>query len=269
MSSTDPGFLRDHQYKDASNLQARIDLHGRYSTNPQPFWTWAFDFLELPENAEVLEVGCGTGMFWQVNADRVPPGWRVTLTDLSAGMLSSARSNLAAVTQIVDFQVADVQLLPFPDASFDAVLANFMLYHVPDRRQGIAEIARVLKPGGLLIAATNGSAHLREIRDLERRFGIETLFGATTSAQAFGLQNGATQLEPYFDQIVCERHENHLAVPAAEPVIAHIRSKLADRARVADRLEVVRAHIVKHIEQFGEFRVTKASGLFAARRSRV
>ncbi|MBI5832196.1 MAG: class I SAM-dependent methyltransferase [Armatimonadetes bacterium] len=266
MSSTDPGFLRDHQYKDSSNLQARIDLHGRYSTNPQPFWTWAFDFLDVPAEAQILEVGCGTGMFWQVNADRLPPGWRVTLTDLSTGMLGSARANLANVPQVVECQVADVQLLPYPDASFDAVLANFMLYHVPDRRQGIAEIARVLRPGGLLIAATNGSTHLREIRDLERRFGIETLFGATTSAQAFGLQNGAAQLEGLFDHIACERHENHLAVPKPEPVIAHIRSKLADRGRAADRLEVVRAHIAKHIEQYGEFRVTKASGLFVARR---
>jgi ubiquinone/menaquinone biosynthesis C-methylase UbiE len=57
----------------------------------------------------------------------------------------------------------DVQALDLPDAAFDAVVANWMLYHVPDRPRALAEIRRVLRPGGTLFSATNGDAHVREI----------------------------------------------------------------------------------------------------------
>ncbi|HAZ62178.1 MAG TPA: hypothetical protein DCZ72_00990 [Armatimonadetes bacterium] len=263
-SSTNPDYLRHHQYRETGNLQARMDLHGQYSTSAEPFWVWVFDRMDLAPDAEILEVGGGVGGFWLANAERIPPGWRVTMSDLSAGMVEAARTNLAGLPQIVDYLEADVRALPFPDASFDAVMANFMLYHLPDRRPAIAELARVLRPGGRLFAATNGSAHLREIRNLEARFRIETLFGATSSAQAFGLQNGAAQLETDFAEVTVERHEDSLRVPSADPIIAHIRSKLTDRAAAASKLEAVRTHLERLIGEQGSFMVTKASGLFTA-----
>jgi SAM-dependent methyltransferase len=62
--------------------------------------------------------------------------------------------------------VGDVQSLPFDDGSFDTVLACWMLYHVTDIDQGLSEIARVLEPGGRLIANTNSSKHCAELWDL-------------------------------------------------------------------------------------------------------
>jgi len=85
-----------------------------------------------PDSAHVLEVGTGSGALWQENADRIPPDWKVTLTDLSPGMLADAETALSPLRPFT-FRQADAQDLSLPDASFDAVLANHMLYHVPDR----------------------------------------------------------------------------------------------------------------------------------------
>ena len=140
------------QYRDGSNLNARICLHERFSTNGSGFFRWYFDQSGIPDNASVLEVGCGTGQFWLENRDRIPPGWQVVLTDLSRGMVGEAEVALGPVSSNLEFRVADVQDLPFQSDSFDAVLANFMLYHVPDRQRAVAEVRRVLKPGGKFYA---------------------------------------------------------------------------------------------------------------------
>ena len=66
----------------------------------------------------------------------------------------------------VDARVGDVQEPPFEDASFDVVVAAWMLYHVPDLDRAVAELARVLRPGGRLVATTNAADHLQEMLEL-------------------------------------------------------------------------------------------------------
>jgi SAM-dependent methyltransferase len=109
----------------------------------------------------VLEVGCG----WGELAARLGSelGVRVVAVDSSPRMVELARE------RGVDARVADVQALPFDDGSFDCVVANWMLYHVPDLDLGLGEIARVLRPGGRLVAATNGLRHLAELWSLVGR----------------------------------------------------------------------------------------------------
>ena len=62
-------LLRD-QYKDGSNLSARIRLHQRFSTNRYGMMRWMFDQMEIPEPASVLELGCGTGVLWRSRAQQ-------------------------------------------------------------------------------------------------------------------------------------------------------------------------------------------------------
>jgi SAM-dependent methyltransferase len=263
---TDADFLRCSQYREPGNLEARISLHDHYSTAPEPYHHWLFSFLALPPDADILELGCGTGAFWANNAACVPPGWNLTLTDISPGMVATAEAALAELPNAKRFEVLDAQHIEYPDASFDAVVAHHMLYHVADRRTTFTQIQRVLRPGGKLYAATNGSAHLREIRDLERHFGLDTVFAGTHSAQAFGLQNGADQLEPYFHHIVCHRHDDALVVPDAEPLVAHVRSKLVDPDADAEKLLSLHIYLQHQIALEGSLRITKASGLFVATR---
>ena len=92
---SDQKYLKSDQYKDSSNLDARVTLHKRFSTNPYSWMNWVFDsLLTLPEDATVLELGCGPAYLWKENLGRIPSGWRITLSDLSSGMLDVAWRNL-------------------------------------------------------------------------------------------------------------------------------------------------------------------------------
>jgi ubiquinone/menaquinone biosynthesis C-methylase UbiE len=74
-----------------------------------------------------------------VNQHRLPAGWHITLADLSAGMLTTAYYQLSPYSHALRFVVHDAQSLPFIDHSFDAIVANHMLYHVPNRLAVYAE----------------------------------------------------------------------------------------------------------------------------------
>src|SRR5262245_7806534 len=125
----DQQYLLNEQYRNASNLNARIELHRRFSTNAYGWHRWVFDHFRLPPEARVLELGCGPGELWRENADRIPEGWEVTLADLSPGMLAAARRSLRDLLRSFAFAEVDAQSIPFPDACFDGVIANHMLYH--------------------------------------------------------------------------------------------------------------------------------------------
>ena len=139
---TNRDYLVKHQYRDGGNLTARIRFYERFSVNTRGWLPWVFDRLRLPADARVLDLGCGTGVLWSENRDRVPPGWRVVLGDLSPGMIETARRSLAE--QRFRYRVADAQALPFDDDRFDGVIANHMLFHVPDRARALREMRRVL-----------------------------------------------------------------------------------------------------------------------------
>lgn len=131
MEISDRHFVLD-QYRTATNLDARVALHERFSTNPYGWHRWVFDHLDLTPGQQILEIGCGLGHLWRNNLERIPRSWQVTLSDLSDGMLIEARRHLENAT-LFHFVNADAQQLQFGTDEFDVVIANHMLYHVPDR----------------------------------------------------------------------------------------------------------------------------------------
>jgi ubiquinone/menaquinone biosynthesis C-methylase UbiE len=98
---------------------------------------------------ETLEVGIGTGL----NLDRYPDDVSLTGVDLSPAMLDQARDRARRLGRDVDLRVGDAQALAFPDHSFDTVVCTFSLCAIPDDRRAIAEMRRVLRPGGRLLLA--------------------------------------------------------------------------------------------------------------------
>jgi ubiquinone/menaquinone biosynthesis C-methylase UbiE len=154
------------QYSSSNNLGVRIDLHERFSTNAYPWMRWVFDHLDFSDPCRILELGCGVGKLWLENADRISPTWDITVSDFSAAMLAAIRANLESVQGTFDFQQIEVEHILFGPGVFDAVIANHMLYYARDLDRAIAEICRVLKPGGKLYASTNGLNHLKQIDDL-------------------------------------------------------------------------------------------------------
>jgi SAM-dependent methyltransferase len=122
----------EEQYRDASNLNARIALHVRFSTGQYGLHRWVFDRFDLPQQSRILELGCGTGRLWLQNLDRIPQEWDITMSDSSPGMPQEAHRNLQRAGRSFRFMVADAQAIPLADHSLEAVIANHTLYHVPD-----------------------------------------------------------------------------------------------------------------------------------------
>jgi SAM-dependent methyltransferase len=115
----------------------------------------AFEAVAELAPGRVLDAGCGTGEF----AERLQRelGTHVQAIDLSARMVElTAQRGVPA-------EVADIQALPFADGEFDVAVANWVLYHVEDLDRGLAELARVLRPGGALVAGTQGRGHLLNV----------------------------------------------------------------------------------------------------------
>jgi len=261
----DQAYLRK-QYQNASNLNDRIQIHVRFSTNRYGWHLWVFDQIKLAKQALVLELGCGPGRLWKENLGRIPAGWEITLTDFSPGMLEEARRNLAGACPFA-FEVADAQAIPFDAAAFDAVIANHMLYHVPDPPRALAEIRRVLKPGGRFYATTVGEAHLRELHDLATRFDPALVGWGGSPAHSFRLENGAAQLAQFFDRVALQRYDDALVVTEAGPIVAFVAS--SDPRGLLSGLR--RAEFTRFIErdlqsQGGAIRITKDSGIFEAYR---
>jgi ubiquinone/menaquinone biosynthesis C-methylase UbiE len=276
---TDQQYLKNEQYKDASNLNARLEIHRRFSTNPYGWFTWVFDTLEtLPKRARVLELGCGPASMWTACVDRIPADWNITLSDLSDGMLKQAEQNLAGLPRSFSFKQIDVQSIPFDDETFDIVIANHMLYHVPDRAKAIKEIRRVLrspepvsgrspelssgKPGGHLIATTVGENHLKEIDAWLKRVSAEIDFGWFVNL--FSLENGLAQLQPSFEQVEMRRYEDSLQITEIEPLMAYIGSGLRAAQLSEPALAELRSNLEGELQSKGALFVTKDSGLFEA-----
>ena len=259
---TDQQYLTTDQYKDSSNLDARVTIHQRFSTNSYGWFRWIFDtLLKLPENARILELGCGQGLLWKENLDRIPAGWKIILSDLSSGMLDAAWRNLVVTGRAFKFEEIDAQSIPYEGETFDAVIANFMLYHIPDRPKALREIRRVLKPGGRLFAATVGNNHMREATRWTQQVSREA---ALPVSLPFALENGFDQLASVFSDVILTRYPDSLQVTQVKPLIAYILSNVPASDLIESELANVEKELNKELEAKGEIFITKDTGLFEA-----
>jgi len=259
---TDQAYLQSEQYKTPANLTRRADLHRRFSTNPYPWLRWVFDQLALRPGERALEAGCGPGWLWGENADRLPAGLRVACGDFSMGMAREARGRLRDAPGFGAYN-ADVQALPFAEATFEVAIANHMLYHVPDLGRAVQELARVLRPGGRLYAATNGPAHLRELYELAA--GYAPWHGQGEALFSFRLDNAAEVLAEQFGRVEVRHYADALWVTDAHPVVDYLTSmsSFPDLAASIDPAELLAA-VQARMDAEGGLRITKEAGLALA-----
>jgi ubiquinone/menaquinone biosynthesis C-methylase UbiE len=268
----DPESLRQDQYKDSRNLNARIALHRQFTVAEQEWLPWVFDQVGLQPGEKVLECGGGPGWLWRENFDRIPLDSHITFTDLSDGMVAEAKAALAHAADRFTFRAVNIMELPFDDHSFDVVVANHMLYHVPDRPKTLAEIKRVLKGNGHFLAATNGKNHLVELRQLgwdllplSWLHAQEPTPEETPIARGFRLEDGRAQLQPFFSQIELRLYHSHLAVTEVEPLLNYILSSSEARQHISDeRRQQIAGHVGRIIAEKGHFHISKESGIFVA-----
>jgi ubiquinone/menaquinone biosynthesis C-methylase UbiE len=110
-----------------------------------------YDLLALRPGEHVLDVGCGAGEDVRALADIVGPAGHAVGIDASRTMIDAARRRSADSSVVADFFVGDAEHLDFPDASFDACRADRVLQHLTTPANAVAQMARVLRPGGRLV----------------------------------------------------------------------------------------------------------------------
>jgi SAM-dependent methyltransferase len=204
----DPALVAD-EYADDARLRRRAAMFTGAGTVVDARVPLVAAVVEAKPD-RVLEVGCGWGELAQWIARDT--GAEVVATDLSQRMVDLARECG------VDAHVADVQALPFADAEFDVVVAAWMLYHVPDLDRGLAEIVRVLRPGGRLVAATNSRFHLFELREL---------VGSGPSTLKFSRESGDDLLGPHFATVRREDIDGELEFADRAEVEEYVRASIS------------------------------------------
>jgi SAM-dependent methyltransferase len=254
------------QYENPEKLNVRISLHDKFSINPYGWQRWVFDQLALPPVCKVLELGSGPGNLWTDNLGRIPPGWEITLSDFSGGMLKIARCTLEGQRSFEYKQIdACMSPLPFETEKFDAVIANHMLFYVPDRPALFAEIRRVLRCEGHLYATTTGQKHLWELVDLASHFDAGMLNWGSV-ANPFTLENGGIQLSPWFANISLRRYEDALMVRETGPLVEYILSGW--KGMPETWCEDLHKFIQTEMDECGGvIYVTKDSGMFIAEKN--
>lgn len=216
MTRLDDPALVASEYADDARLRKRASMFtgaaiGVDAREP------AIAAVVAAQPSRILEVGCG----WGELAKRLEreTGADVVATDLSPRMVELARE------RGLEAQVADVQALPFDDASFDVAVAAWMLYHVPELERGIAELARVLRPGGTLVAVTNSAFHLQELRDL---------VGSGPSPSTFTRENGTDLLSRSFANVRREDLDGTFAFETRDAVEEYVRASISMSPFVAN-----------------------------------
>lgn len=265
----DQRYLRDEQYRDASRLAVRTSMHLRYGTAAVPWFDWVQALADLQPRQQVLEVGCGSGALWDLGGHAAPDGIELMLCDLSPGMVAEAVARASAIGRLarVEGREVDAQALPFDDATFDRVIANHMLYHLPDPALGVAELARVVRDGGLVVTATNGAHHMRELRRLK-----SVIFGSPLvdpTVDVFGVDVGFSTLREHFADVRWVRYEDELRCTDPADVLAYACSTPpGEDATPAERAALAEAIANAFDAGGGVMRITKDVGCFVCRTPR-
>lgn len=258
------------QYMTDKNLRIRQEIHEKYTVPQINYVEWVVNSVGWRGDETVLDVGCGSGSYFTA-LQKYYPDLTYHGMDFSIGMLEKhpASNNLA---------LAEAQTLPYADESFDVVMANHMLYHLPDINLALLELRRVLRPGGVLVTATNSQQNMPELQVLMRRaivllsrVGASQIQPPTPSSHAFALENGARHLSQHFYAVVRHDLPSTLIFPEIEPVMAYLEStrmmrepQLPEDVAWEDVMMIMRQQITHLIHHLGELAVRKEVGVLVA-----
>ena len=247
------------QYKNAKNLNDRISLHEKYSTNKQGWFNWLFNQIDFSRVNRLLELGCGNGKLWQEN--RIDLRNReIFLSDISEGMVEEVRNKLGADFNCI---VADAEKIPFKDEYFDSIIANHVLFYLNDLDLGLREISRVLRSDGILYCSTYGKNHMKEITEIVQSFDSRINLSNHSLYDIFGLENGESILKKYFSNVQRMDYQDSLEITESKPLIDYIMSCHGNQNEIlGPRLNEFKEYIEELLKNSGKIVVTKQAGLF-------
>ena len=244
------------QYATASNLSTRISIHDKYSTNKTGFGNWIFSNYRITPGAKVLELGCGTGDMWKTRSATIELCSKFVISDFSEGMVKHA-ADLLGKHENMEYKVIDIQEIPFEENTFDVVIANMMLYHVPDIDKGLREVRRVLKPGTCFYTATYGEHGIIEyLSNVLSAYGVKD-----TVNKNFTLQNGQEILSKVFSNVQKLNYEDALAVTDINDMVDYIYSMTSMTVLHTVPKPIIAEALSAHMEN-GILYVPKEYGMF-------
>ena len=254
----------DSQYATSKNLDARIALHKVYTPPGKDFWDFAWTHYDFTKVNRLLEVGCGSGAFWTHEAQCLSEPVDLILSDMSRGMLDSARTNLTEVGIKACYQVSDVDNLPYESAAFDTVLAQFMLYHATSQEGALLEISRVLRNDGWAGVVLTQPGHMDEIFRVMRQLDPASV--PDFESERFTSEHGARLLRSVFKEV--QRYDYGLQMRVTDP---EMLTRYAE-ASVEGILTLPASYwngylniVTKEISSEGYFAVSKKCALFICR----
>jgi SAM-dependent methyltransferase len=268
---TELNDLLKKQYITDAYLRIRQETHDRYTVPNVSFAEWALRCMLWQGNERVLDVGCGNGLYF-TKLKLTHPNVQYFGIDLFPHMLTVHPSK-------VNLMISDAMQLPYADHSFDVVMANHMLYHVPNIEDAIQEFKRVLKPGGILMTATNSLNNMPELQVLMRRAivllsrsaGSANVRAPTLSSDSFALENGTRLLARHFYAVVRHDLPSALVFPDTEPAMAYLEStrdlregQLPNDVEWDDVMVIMRQQINQLVKHLGELVINKSTGVLLA-----
>lgn len=215
---------------------------------------------------EVLELGCGNGMLWKENANKIPEKIHILLTDLSPGMLEDTKKNLSGIEkERFSYQVMDSHHIDHKENAFDSVVANFVLFYLKDLNLALSEISRVLKDDGHFVCATYGENHMREVEQLVREFEPKVRLSRVVLYENFGIENGEEWLKKYFHDVTWMDYPDYLKVTDSGVLMDYIMSCHGNQKEyLVPAYEEFKMFLEKKLAKKGYIRITKQAGIFIA-----
>jgi len=252
------------QYKSDKNLNIRSNLHS-YNINKVDFDKWCFNQMNFPENARILELGCGTGKLWFKNKENIDKNLVITLSDFSKSMLKIAKDKLKEVDYDFKYEEINMENIPYEDESFDIVIAEHMIYFAPDIEKALAEIKRVLISGGMLYISANSCETMAELNKLAEKFDSSLGIDNNGYSARFELENGDAILKKYFNKVDVEILEGKIIVNDAKPVVSYKASTIQGSSiLVGEKKKEFTKYLEDYIKENGDISITTKTCMFKA-----
>ncbi len=252
------------QYKTDKNLNIRSNLHS-YNVNKIDFDKWCFNQMNFSLNANVLELGCGTGKLWFKNKDYIENTLNITISDFSRSMIRIARNRLKDVYHDFHYEEINAEEIPYNDETFDIIIAQHMIYFVPDIEKALAEIQRVLKPNGVFYVTANSCNSMKELNRLSENFAPNSGLDNNGYSERFDLEHGRGMLEKYFHKVDVEILDGKIIVDNAEPVVSYKASTIQGSSiLVGEKKKEFTKYLEEYIKKNGDISITTKTCMFKA-----
>lgn len=257
-------------YATERNLRIHEDTHAKYAVPNIDFARWTLGAIDWTGDEVVLDIGPGRGSHYACLMQEQPAITYYAL-DLSPNLLLNhpcASDHLA---------LGDAMRLPYSDDSFDIVMANHVLYHLADIEAGLAEIKRVLKPAGRVLAATDSQQNLIQLQMLIHRANVflsdngAKVNPPALPCEAFALENGTRILARHFYAVVRHDLPCQLVFDDIEPALEYLDSmrdlrqdSLPDDVSWDDMMIYMRQFMTQLMQSTGKLEIDLVTGALVA-----